>query len=78
MKQEMYVIAARGRGNVEVYLAVDESIKCKDPFKVFFKWTENINEALATFTISDLEDTAKCHFKNYNKWYIKPINATFE
>lgn len=75
MKQEMYVIATRGRKGAEVYLAVDESKQ--DPNKVYFKWTENIDEAVATFTYTDIEDTAKKYFKNFNKWYIKSYNAIF-
>lgn len=78
MKQEMYVIATRGRGGKEVYLAVDESKESKNnPYKVYFKWTENIDEAIATFTYTDIEDTAKNHFRNYNKWYIKSYMADF-
>lgn len=78
MKQEMYVIATRGKGNKEIYLAVDESKESKtNPYKVYFKWTENIDEAIATFTYSEIEETAKVHFKNYTKWYIKSYNASF-
>lgn len=77
MIQEMYVIATRGRGGVEVYLAVDESRNEQNLEKVYFKWTENIDEAIATFTYSDIEDTAKRHFKNFTKWYIKSYNAVF-
>lgn len=70
----MYVIATRGRGNKEVYLAIDESRNTKN---VMFKWTENIEDAYATFAYSDVEDTAKKYFKNYNKWYITSYDATF-
>lgn len=75
MKERLYVIATRGRQNKEIYLAVDENRNDYD--KVYFKWTENIDEAIATFTYTDIEDTAKNHFKNYNKWYIKEYNADF-
>ena len=75
MKQEMYVIATRGKNNKEIYLAVDES---RDSlYKIHFKWTENIDEAYATFNYCDVEDTAKNYFKNYSKWYITTYNATF-
>ncbi len=74
----MYVIATRGRGNKEIFLAVDESIvNGAEPYKIHFKWTEDIEEAYATFTYTDVEETAKRHFKNYNKWYVKEINAKF-
>ena len=67
----MFVIATRGKNNKEVYLAVDESKESKtDPYKIYFKWTENIEEALATFNYCDIEYTAKNYFKNFKKWYI--------
>ena len=75
MKQELFIIATRGRGNKEIYLAVDESKNYKD--KVYFKWTEDIDEAYATFEYSDIEYTAKHYFKNYNKWYITTHNYSF-
>lgn len=78
MKERMYVIATRGRGNKEIYLAVDETKENKkDPYKIYFKWTENIDEAIATFNYTDIEETAKRHFKNYNKWYIRDYMANF-
>lgn len=78
MKQEMYVIATKGKGNKEIYLAVDESKESKtNPYKIYFKWTENIDEAYASFTYTDTETTAINHFKNYTKWYIKSYMATF-
>lgn len=76
MKEEMFVIATRGKGNKEIYLAVDESRE--DLNKVYFKWTEDIEEAIATFTYTDIEETAKRHFKNFNKWYIKSHNYSFK
>ena len=78
MKELMYVIATRGRNNKEVYLAVDESRESKNnPYKIYFKWVEDINEALATFNYCDVEDTANHYFKNYNKWYITSYMADF-
>lgn len=74
MKQEMYVIATRGRNNKEIYLAVDES---KNTERIMFKWTEDIEEAYAAFTYSDVEDTARNYFKNFNKWYITTYKAIF-
>lgn len=74
----MYVIATRSRGNKEIYLAIDESKNNLDkPYQIYFKWTEDIEEAYATFTYTDVEETAKRHFKNYSKWYIKEFNAKF-
>lgn len=79
MKERLYVIATKGRGNKEVYLAIDESKESKtDPYKVYFKWTEDINEAMGTFTYTDVEDCAKHHFKNFNKWYITSYMADFK
>lgn len=79
MKEKLYVIATRGRNNKEVYLAVDESRENKaNLYKIYFKWTENINEAYATFTYTDVEETAKRYFKNYNRWYITDYLATFK
>lgn len=77
MKQEMFVIATKGRNGKEIYLAVDEERSKLFLKKIFFKWTENIDEAIATFTYSDIEDTAKRYFKNYNKWYIRSYDALF-
>ena len=72
----MFVIATKGRNGKEIYLAVDEE-RSKSTQKIFFKWTEDINDAIATFTYTDVEDTAKRHFKNYNKWYIRSFDALF-
>lgn len=75
MKEELYVIATKGRQNKEVYL------KCSDKettnSKILMEWTEDINEAMATFSYSELEDCAKNYFKNYTKWYITSYKATF-
>lgn len=78
MKQTMFVIATRGRGNKEIYLAVDENKKSKNYYKTLFKWTEDIDEALATFNYCDIEECAKNHFKNFNKWYIKEAEFEFK
>lgn len=77
MKQEMFVIATRGRQGKEVYLAYDNERSSKSLTKCYMKWTEDIDEAMATFTYTDAEECAKKHFKNFNKWYIKPFMATF-
>jgi hypothetical protein len=78
MKQEVYVIATRGKGNKEIYLAVDESRESKtNPYKIYFKWVDDINEAMADFTYTDIEETAINYFKNYTKWYIKSYMASF-
>lgn len=78
MKERLYVIATRGRNNKEIYLAVDESKESKNnPYKIYFKWVEDINEAVATFTYTDIEETATRYFKNFNKWYITSYMADF-
>lgn len=75
MKEQMYVIASRGRANKEIYL------KCSDKETksghIMMEWTEDINEAMATFEYYEAEECAKNHFKNYNKWYIKAYVADF-
>lgn len=74
MKETLYVIATRGRNNKEIYL------KCSDREvnnKILMEWTEDINEAMATFTYTECEDCAKRYFKNYNKWYITSYKASF-
>lgn len=80
VKELMYVIATRGQHNKEIYLAYDEerTAKCKDPFKCILKWTDNIEEAIATFTITDAEEQAQRYFKNFKKWYVRPYYAIFE
>ena len=79
MKETLYVIATRGRNNKEIYLAVDESREDENnPYKIYFKWVEDINEAIATFNYCDVEETAQRHFKNYNKWYITSYEGRFE
>ena len=79
MKEEMFVIATRGKNNKEIYLAVDETKEDKNnPYKVYFRWTEDVEEALSTFNYSDVEETAKHHFKNFNKWYITTHSYDFK
>lgn len=74
----MFVIATRVKDNKEIYLAIDETRESKtNPYKVYYRWTEDINEAMATFSYSDIENTAKHHFKNFNKWYITTHDFTF-
>lgn len=75
MQETLYVIATRGRQGKEIYLAIDE----KSPVnKVLMKWTDNIDEAMATFSYSETEDCAKKYFKNFTKWYIKSYEACFK
>lgn len=75
MINELFVIATKGKGNKEIYL------KCSDKetksHKILMEWTEDINEAMATFSYSETEECAKNYFKNYNKWYIKSYKASF-
>lgn len=78
MRELMYVIATRGQHNKEIYLAVDEKRSAGAGTKIFYKWTEDVDEAIATFTITDAEEQAKRHFKNFNKWYIKRHFFTFK
>ena len=77
MYEKMYVIATRGRGNKEIYLKVDEKKETKDG-KILMSWTENIEEALATFFITDVQEIAENYFKNFNKWYITDYQAYFK
>lgn len=74
MKEKLYVIATKGRQGKEIYLACNEDSPVD---KVLMKWTENIDEAMATFSYTETEDVAKSYFKNFNKWYIKEYVATF-
>ena len=74
MKENLFVIATRGRQGKEVYL------KCSDKGKgdkILMEWTENIDEAMATFTYTDAEECAQKYFKTFNKWYIKEYQANF-
>lgn len=75
MKEKLYVIATKGRQNKEVYLKC--STKETASGKILMEWTEDINEAMATFSYRELEDCAKNYFKNYTKWYITSYEATF-
>lgn len=76
MKEILFVIATKGRQGKEIYLAYDED---NSPInKVLMKWTENIDEAVATFSYSEIEECAKKYFKNYNKWYVKSYRASFK
>lgn len=81
MKETMYVIATRGKGNKEVYLkATEKEISIKGDKvhkKILCEWTDNIDEAIATFTYSDIEYVANNYFVNYKKWYIKEYQANF-
>ena len=75
VEADLYVIATRGPGNKEFYLACDES-KDSDG-KLHMKWTENIEDAYATFEFHETEDFAKLWFKKYNRWYIKKYVGIF-
>lgn len=75
MKEKLYVIATKGKNNKEVYLKCSNK-ETKDG-KILMEWTENIDEAMATFTYTETEECANNYFKNYNKWYIREYNATF-
>ena len=78
MRELMYVIATRGQHNKEIYLAVDEKRSAEADTKIFYKWTEDVEQAIATFNASDIEEVAQRHFKNYTKWYIKRHFFTFK
>lgn len=78
MKEILYVIATRGKNGNEIYLMVDEERGKLNPYKVYFKWTNNIENAYADFNGYDIEKFAKGYFKNYNKWYITCYKAKFE
>ena len=75
VEADLYVIATHGRGNKEVYL------KCSDKEtslgRILMEWTESIDEAMATFSYSEIEDCAKRYFKNFNKWYVKKYIGIF-
>lgn len=73
--ETMFVIATKGRNNKEIYLAVDES---KNTDKVIFKWVDTPDDAYMTFSYSDIEETAKHYFKNFNKWYITTCKVDFK
>ena len=75
MKQELYVIATKGRNNKEIYLKCSEEETTKDI--ILMKWTTDIEESYADFEYSNIEKFAKKYFKNFNKWYIKKWVATF-
>lgn len=75
MKEQLFVIATRGRQGKEVYLKCSDKETSKG--KTLMEWTEDINEAMATFTYTDTEECAKKYFKNYTKWYIKEYTALF-
>ena len=81
MKQEMYVIATRGKNNKEIYLkATEKETRIKGDkvhIKILCEWTENIGEAIATFEYSETEKMAKNYFINYKKWYVKSYQAEF-
>lgn len=75
MKETLFVIATKGRNNKEIYLKCSEKETKKG--NILMEWTENIDEAMATFSYTEIEDCAKKYFKNFNKWYIKEWIAVF-
>lgn len=75
MRETMYVIATKGKNNKEIYLKCSNR-ESRDG-KILMEWTENIDEAMATFTYTEVEECAKKYFKNFNKWYIRNYIATF-
>lgn len=75
MKQELYVIATKGRNNKEIYLKCSDEETTNDT--ILMKWTTDIEESYADFEYSNIEKFAKNYFKNFNKWYIKKWVATF-
>ena len=81
MYEKMYVIATRGKQGKEIYLkCTEKEIRVngnKINTKILCEWTDNIEDAIATFTYSDIEYTANNYFTNYKKWYIKEYNAKF-
>ena len=76
MKAELYIIATRGKQGKEIYLKCSNKETRKG--KILMEWTENIEEAMATFTYTDTEEAAKKYFKNYSKWYITKYKASFK
>ena len=46
--------------------------------KILMEWTEDIDEAFATFWYTDAEQCATRYFKNYKKWYITDFLASFK
>lgn len=75
MRETMYVIATKGKNNKEIYLKCSNR-ESKDG-RILMEWTENIDEAMATFTYTEVEECAKKYFKNFNKWYIRNYIVTF-
>ena len=75
MKQELYVIATKGKNNKEIYLKCSEEETTDD--RILMKWTTDIEESYADFEYSNIEKFAKNYFKHFNKWYIKKWVATF-
>lgn len=78
MKEILYVIATRGKNGKEIYLSVDEERSNNKYDKIYFKWTENVEDAYADFNGYDIEQFAKNYFTYYKKWYITCYRATFE
>ena len=75
MKADLFVIATRGRDGKEIYLKCSDKITRKG--NIIMEWTEDINEAMATFTYSEIESVAKRYFKSFTRWYIREYSAQF-
>lgn len=75
VEANLYVIATRGKGNKEVYLKCGDSETADG--RIHMEWTENIEEAYATFDYHETERAAKSWFKNYTKWYVKKYVGVF-
>lgn len=82
MKETLYVIATRGKNNQEIYLkATEKETRVKGDvakIKILCEWTTDIEEAIATFSYSDIEKMAKNYFVNYSKWYVTSYEGTFK
>ena len=58
-----------------IYLGVDESRHSKDPYKTFFKWVKDKNEATWFSCEGDAERFAKSYFKNFKNWEFELVNG---
>lgn len=69
---DFVVIKYKDKG---IYLGIDEGRKAKDPFKCFFKWVKNVNEATWFSCESDAEKFAKGYFKNFTNYEYVVVNG---
>ena len=77
MKEILYVIACRDKFGRQVYLCVDEERSKNKYDKVYFKWTDKIEDAYADFNGYHVEDFAKNYFTYFKDWYIVCYRAKF-